>query len=108
MDQLVIYSTALKTSLVRALNKFFDGIPICDNGRTRFVEPIIAKLFLLPTKYIALVAKKNAFQLDLDAKLFGYHLIPALISFKTLLVFAPQDIGLIKEFSVFDSRRAGT
>ena len=30
--------------------------------------------------------QKNAFQLDLDAKLFGYHLIPALISFKTLLV----------------------
>ena len=52
--------------------------------------------------------QKNAFQLDLDAKLFGYHLIPALFSFKTLLVFVPHDLGLIKEISVFDSRRAGT
>ena len=63
MDQMVTYSTALTISLLRALSNCFDGIPICDNGRIRFVEPIIAKRFLLPTKYIALVPKKMPFNL---------------------------------------------
>ena len=66
-----------------------------------------AKLFLLPKKYIALVATKNAFQLDLDDKLSWYQLMPAPIPFKTPLMFAPHDIGHITEFPVYDSRRAG-
>ena len=33
--------------------------------------------------------------------------MPAPIPFKTPLMFAPQDIGHITEFPVYDSRRAG-
>ena len=50
---------------------------------------------------------QNAFQLDLDDKLSWYRIMPALIPFQTTLKFAPQDIGHITEFPVYDSRRAG-
>ena len=72
-----------------------------------FVDPITRQTFPFANEIHCVGGHKNAFQLDLDDKLSWYQLMPAPILFKTPLMFAPQDIGHITEFPVYDLRRAG-
>ena len=102
-----LYHCPKKVSPLKVLEKCFDRIPIFYNGRTMFVDPITLQTFPFANEIHYVGGYKNAFQLDLDDKLSWYQLMPAPIPFKTPLMFAPQDIGHITEFPVYDSRGAG-
>ena len=71
-----------------------------------FVDPITRRTFPFANEIHCIGGYKNSFQLDLDDKLSWYQWMPAPILFKTPLVFAPQDIGHIRELPVYDLRRA--
>ena len=102
-----LYHCPEKVSPLKVLEKCFDRIPIFYNGRTMFVDPITRQTFRFANEIHCVGGYKNAFQLNLDDKLSWYQLMPAPIPFKTPLMFAPQEIGHITEFPVYDSRRAG-
>ena len=102
-----LYHCPKKVSPLKILEKCFDRIPIFYNGRTMFVDPITRQTFPFANKIHCVGGYKNAFQLDLDDKLSWYQLMPAPKPFKTPLMFAPQDVGHITDFPVYDSRRAG-
>ena len=102
-----LYHCPKKVSPLKVLEKCFDRIPIFYNGRTMFVDPITRQTFPFANEIHCVGGYKKAFQLDLDDKLSWYQLMPAPIPFKTPLMFAPQDIGHITEFPLYDSRRAG-
>ena len=58
-----LYHCPKKVSPLKVLEKCFDRIPIFTMGEQCLSTLLPAKLFLLPTKYIALVATKMPFNL---------------------------------------------
>ena len=58
----------------KVLEKCFDRIPIFYNGRTMFVDPITRQTFPFANEIHCVGDNKNAFQLNLDDKLYWYQL----------------------------------
>ena len=94
-------------SPLRVLDKCYDRIPILFERTAKFVDPITRQTYELASEIPCFGDYTKVFQLDLEIDNSWYQLLPDPMPLNKPLLFKPNELGHITQFTNFDTRRAG-
>ena len=101
-----LYHCPKLLSIVRLLDKRYDGIPILYEGTTQYVYPITRQRNNFESEIPCLGEYTNVFQLDLENDNSWYQLLPDPMPIDEPLMYKPNELEHISQFLNFDTRRA--